>query len=424
MAPPPYSAFTVPAGTVIGGLAGYFAGEQANKISDIPKIEDLPPGLRPAGYAGEFFGAGVPISGLPNIAARAGFRFSPTLVGRYFNRIIEQAKARPGRFLMTEVGRLTSGAIGAHIAESEAPGNEPVRIGAEMAAGFVSPVSWVIAAGRGVGTGVSKVIGSLSESARQTKAGTILKEIVTMAGEDPAVLAQLLRQSGLPGVELTAAQQTGSPALAAIEKKLGEASAKFGVETAKKGQDALDTMRGMILALRGTGDPEAFKAAGELQGLYFKSLLAAHLENAQNQAALSARKITTDTAAARATLSTQARTALEGALDDSRAVERELWAKVPQNVPASPDNILKEYGVLREGMLKEESMPSIVEGFVARMRKAVEDEAALAAGKAIDKPVPMPSANEIQLFRSRALMLARESPAQGKFKMVFLFVRL
>jgi len=406
----PAAPVTVPLGAAGGAIAGYFAGKKGREmLSDVPlpisgapmtfkDVESLPPELRPYGVAGEVLGASVPIAAAPMAAASVGARLPASKVGNYINRIIDMAGRNPGTFAASEAAGATGAAVAGGVAEAYLPGNEAARAGAEIAGGFFNPTRLVVGATRRAVDAGMNAFKSLTPSGRETRAGQVLREILEAGGEDPDAVVALLREADLPGIQRTAAQKTGSPAIAALEAKLREDSAKFGADSAKMAEDSLAAIENMVVALRGTGDPAAVRAAADLRARYFRTLLAGRVQSAEREAVEAAAKITNDTPASRAALSRQAETALEQAMKDARAAEGELWAKVPTDTRANAGEIIATYDRLRGGMLPEEAMPPVVEGFITRMRS---QQATTTSG-------------EIMLFRSRALALAREAAGQGR----------
>ncbi|MFV1850112.1 MAG: hypothetical protein ACMZ66_05330 [Thalassospira sp.] len=410
-APPPLWPVSIPAGAIIGGIAGNMAGNEARDFAaairlpgaDAPmtygNVDDLPPELRPYAFGGEVVGGGLPFAAVPLAAARAGARLAPSLIGNGVNKIIETAARAPQAFTMAELSALGSAGVASGVAETYYPGNDAVRIGAEVAAGLLSPVSIATSMSSTGAATLRRAAGVFSPGARETRAGQIIQEVVREFGEDPEQLATALRQSGLPGLNMTAGQKTGSPALIAMEKKLAESSAKLGAEAKKRAEDSLSAIGDMITALARTGDPEALRAAAQLRQRYFNGLLTARVQDAQRKALEAAEKITKDTPAARAELGRVARDAVETALSEARAVERELWDRIPVDRQANAGNVITAFDDVRAGLLEEEKLPTIVEGFVARMREG--------QGRT--------DVSELLRFRSRMLALAREADAKQEF---------
>jgi hypothetical protein len=410
--PPPFSALSIPTGAAIGGIAGYMAGsearDQASRVTlpgasepmSYSDINDISPELRPYAFGGEVIGGGVPFAAAPLAAAQAGARLAPSMVGGWVNKIIESAGRSPAAFSAAELSALGSSAVASGVAENYYPGNTALRIGSEIVAGVASPVSLTIGMARTGADTVRRAVGSFAPGARQTQAGRILQDIVRDFGEDPEQLTIALRESGLPGVgDLTAAQKTGSPALIAIEKKLAENNAKFSSDAKKAAEQGLKDIGNMITVLRNTGDPEALRAAAQLRERYFGGLLSSRLDDAKREALDAAEKITKDTPAARAELGRTARNSVETVLSEARKVENELWGRIPVDKKANAGNVITTFDDIRAGLLPEEPLPKIVEGFVDRMREG--------QGRT--------NVAELLRFRSRALALAREADAKQEF---------
>ncbi len=395
----PFAPVTVPLGAGVGFVAGMVSGRGAKSLLGIPDIEELPPDQRPFGVAGEVVGSGTPFMAAPVAAARVGARLPPSRVGNFINRIIDTAARAPGTFTAAEASALGSAAVAGGVSEAFLPGQRLPRLGAEVAGGLFNPSRLIVGGGRFAMDAGRRALEALSPAARETRAAKILQDVVAQAGEDPQVLAALLRESGIPGVVQTSAQKTGSPALAALEAKIASGSPKFASDVRKTAEDSLSALENMIIALRGTGDPHALTMAAELQQARFRTLLTSRLQMAEQEVAETAAKITQDTPAARAELSKVGHRVISEALEDSRAVERELWGKVGRDLPATAGNVIGRHAEIRADLLPEETLPEIVEGFVQRTSEA-------GGGT---------TSGEWMRFRSRALALAREAEGQGKF---------
>lgn len=416
----PAAPVTVPLGAAIGAGAGFLAGREfREKALRIPRTEEFRPGARPFGVAGEVAGGSFPFVGVPAAAARAGARLPPSLIGNFLNRIVDFAAKSPRNFLASEMAMMGGSAAAGGTSEAFLPGQTGPRVTAEIAGGFFNPGRLIVGSSKIAMDATRRVLSTLSPAARETRAAKILQEIVQEAGEDPVALAQLLRDSGIPGVTQTSAQKTGSPALAALEAKLSRDSAKFGTEVQKTAEESLSALENMIVALRGTGDPAALTAAAELQAVRFRTLLAGRLQTAERDAAQAAAKITQDTPQARAELSKVANETLGQALKDVREVESELWSAVPRGIPMRADGVVGRFAEIRAELLPEESLPDVVEGFVARML-GKDFEAISKEGRITQKflreglPRDATTSGELIRFRSRALALARDAAAQGK----------
>ena len=392
----PFSPVTVPLGAAVGAGAGFIAGGEVKSILGIPDLEELPEDQRPFAVGGEVVGGGVPFASFPLIAGRTGARLPPSLVGNYINKVIDTAARMPGAFSAAEAGALGGAAVAGGTAEAFLPGNRGARFGAEVAGGLLNPTRLIVGSGKLAWDGARKALEAMSPAARQTQAARILQGLVREAGEDPELLAKLLREPGISGLTETSAQKTGSPALAAMEAKLAQSSEKFGAEVRKRAEDSLNALKTMIVALRGTGDPAALTAAAELQQVRFRTLMTARLQLAEQEVAEAAAKISQDTPAARSELSAVAHRVIGEALEDARTVERELWGQVSRDLPATAENVVSRFDGIRDELLPEEALPQVIEGFAERVRDGTT------------------TSGELTRFRSRMLSLAREAQGQGR----------
>lgn len=425
----PFAPFTIPAGAAIGGVAGFMAGkglrEAASEIPlpsgtrtlTTPSVEAMRPELRPFGFAGEVLGTGAPIVAAPLIAARAGARLPPSMVGSFINRIIGSAATAPGTFVAAEAAGLSGSAGAAAVAESFAPGETGKRIAAEIAGGLFSPIRLITSATKGSLDIAKAAFETMTTAGKETRAAKFLINAVTESGEDPAALAKILSE---PGLELTAGQKSGSPALIAVESMLRQKSAKFGSDAAKLAEEGLASIRAMMVALRQTGDPQALVAAAKMRGQYFRTLLAGRLGAAEAEATEAAAKITKDTPRARAELSKVAQNSVDEALKDARKAESELWQAIPRETPADAKNVIDAHDAIRAELLPEETIPDVVEGFVARMkgeelpsdlseetRNLIQEVFGEAPARVADE---LPT-NSGELLRLRTRMLARARDA-------------
>lgn len=402
----PAAPLAVPALTATGIAAGLEAGKTLRRAaSEIqipflgrlanPPSEELPPEERPAAFAGEVIGGGLPFGVAPlGIAGRLPKSF----VGNFINRALDTAARVPKTFLGAEAASLTGAATGSGVAESEFPGSPGVRLGSELVGSFFNPTRLMTLNSESAVQGVKRAIRALSPAGRESQAAKKMVAILEEAGDDPKVIADMLSQQG-PVEGLTAAQKTGNEALAEFEAALAKQSAKFGADSKKSAEEGLAAVSQMILSLRGTGDPAALQAAAELSNVRFKTILASRLKIAEGEAAEAAAKITKDTPSARSKLSKVANTALGNALTDARGVEKKLWEVVPQDIPARADNIAETFANIKGQLLPEEKLPLVVEGFMKRMEKS--------AGQT--------NTSELILLRSRALKLAMEADADNRF---------
>lgn len=424
----PYAPITVPLGAGIGAIGGWWAGSEAapaiqgllakvelpwsDETLTFDSIESVPKELRPYAVGGETLGATAVFAGAPYMAVRDGLRFAPNLTGRILNTMIEGATQAPGHFAVAELAMGTSAGIGSGIAESQFPGDPMARMGGEVIGGFANPTRWVMTGYRITANQVKKVASVLSESAQRSRAQDFLIDVVLTHGEDPAALVQALRESDIPGLNLTAGQKTGSPALLALESKLIGQSEQFGEASRKAAQDGLDALKGMIQILETAGDPNSLRAAAQARADYYTILLNGRVRAAEESALQAAADIDTSAPGALAEYGRQTRETLMNAMSDVRDHEKELWGKINKKTKAQSDAVQAAYKAIRAERLPEESLPAIVEGFYQRTRpQDVLDE----AGEVIGQEAVEIDTGELIRFRSRALDLAREAAAKSEW---------
>lgn len=425
----PFAGPAAPAMPIVGGIAGAaygaYAGEQFSSGLGIKPVEQLAPGLRPAGYFGESIGGAATFAAAPYAAAVSGYRFGQTMVGNLLNEIITTAKTSPIKFGLAELSSATSAAGGAAIAESAAPGKTGIRVTAETLGGMFNPTRLTMdAAGYTIKT-AKRAFESFSPSARETAAAKTLQELLNVTGEDPVILARILREQGVVGSEnLTAAQKTGSMALGALEDYLAKSSGKFGAEAQQKARDGLDAMRGQITLLSSTGDPAALAAAAQARTVYYRGLIQGRLDAALADAHVAASKITSDTPEARTQLSMVARDAIEKSIGDARKAEKELWGKVDGTRQVGFENLQATFDEKVAELLPEvrnQKLPSIVQNFLTRVSAAKEGQQSLIIlpenfSKGDTAPeIVGTTVKEMRQLRSELLDLSRTSTNAGEF---------
>jgi len=317
-----YFAGAIPlATTVLGGYLGYEAGQSASGI--IPDETD--PRLKPYFEGGTTFGSALltaPFTfGLP-IAGPTASR-----VATFLSTMGEVARRNPKVFMGAEAVTAGSMGIAGGIAEAYSPGQEGVRLAAELAAG-VAPVGKLFTLGVDASKsalGAAKAAYSGRSASTEKKAANLLFDILTKHGEDPEALIKALRQQ-LPGTvpTPTSGQKTGSPALMELERSLTTHRAQFGGETKTQGDTAMLAYQALIEALGKTG-PEGLKAASKLRYDRFVNGLQTRLDLVNADAARKIAKISKDTPEARQEIGRIVKDETERALIEARDVESQLW---------------------------------------------------------------------------------------------------
>lgn len=420
MAAAPFLGPAAPLGPIVGGVGGFMLGGQAGTLAaegglGLRAPEQMPSDVRPGAYFGQSFGGAAPFAVAPFAIASTGLRFAESAVGRLLNNIVNTAKTQPLRFAAAELSTMTSAAGAAGMAEAVAPGRPGVRMGAELAGGILNPTAGAIAATRYGTQLVNRVMSSVSPAARETAAGKALSEIMQITGEDPQVLARLLRDPRIVGESpLTPAQITGSPALGALEQYLAKVDQQFGQEAAGKARDALDVLRGQALLLTKTGDPAALAAAQELRATYVRTIIDGRIKLAQDEALKKVGGIAKDTPEAREALSKAARESLDLAIADARKAETDLWSKVDATRPVQIDNLQSTFDEIVGDTLPElrgKKMPKVVRDFIDRVSSPTQGQFEYDPDTLSVRPmtgdVMGTNAGEMRKLRSELLAMAR-----------------
>jgi hypothetical protein len=376
-------------GAIGGGIAGSMAGSEARSmvagvapgvVSAGPETES--PEDRPLSYAGEAFGGSLAFGAGFYSLARMGMTVgSGTMVQRMFSDMLSATRAHPWVFASGETAAAASSAVGAAMAEKFAPGEPLVRVPAEIAMGFASPGRILSSASDVAVGGVRKAVGFVSNrlpdqlaqrltpgsmSAQQMQAAKVLQDYLSEEGVDAAALRDLLTADDIAKLPLSAGQKTGDPALLALEAELSRLDERFRRNLRDGGSEAIETVKNLILMLRGTGQPEFLKAAAQARQDMLEAGLTSHLENARQQAVTSAAGISTDAKATLEALSVNSIEAVGRVLKDGRAVERSLWDAVPQDLTVSDSSIREAFEFLDRDRLVGESfeLPKVIRDFV------------------------------------------------------------
>ena len=307
--------------TVLGGYLGYEAGQSASGI--IPGETD--PRLKPYFGGGTTFGSALltaPFTfGLPVAGPTAG------RVATFLSTMGETARRNPKVFMGAETVTAGTTGIAGGTAEAYHPGQEGVRLTAELTAG-VAPVSRLFTFGVDAtksALGAAKAAYSGRSASTERKAANLLFDILTKHGEDPEALIKALRQQ-MPGTvpTPTSGQKTGSPALMELERSLATHRSQFGGETKTQGETAMLAYQSLIEALGKTG-PEGLKAASKLRYDRFVNGLQTRLDLVNADAARKINKISKDTPEARQEIGRIVKDETERALTEARDVESQLW---------------------------------------------------------------------------------------------------
>jgi hypothetical protein len=182
--------------TVLGGYLGYEAGQSASGV--IPGETD--PRLKPYFEGGTTFGSSIATAPAAFFLPVAG----PTAgrVATFLSTVGEAARRSPKVFMGSEAVAAGSMGVAGGTAEAYRPGQEGVRLGAELTAG-VAPVSRLLTFGvNSSKTALNAVKSGFSgrSATLENKAANILMDALEKSGEDPAALLKALRHQMPKGV--------------------------------------------------------------------------------------------------------------------------------------------------------------------------------------------------------------------------------
>lgn len=400
-------------GALVGGYLGYRAGDATGEGLGLRSAQELPENVRRGGVFGESVGGSIPFAVAPFAAGAMGLRTAGgSAIGRFWNRIVDTAARAPKKTLALEAGTALSAGYGAVVAEDVSPGNQLARSVGEIAFGAANPMVWVTAATSKASGIVKNALARFGPGGNDTEAGKILQLAFRQTGEDPELLARVLREA--VGKEeyagMTAAQITGSPTLAALERHYAKLDARFGADAANAAKNGLDALRVTMGLLMRTGDPEAFAAAGKIRQDYFRTLMARAVSVGERDAA---EKVATlsrgNTAADIEQLSISARDALEKSLADVNVVEKELWDGVTKTIPAQTTSLRAALNEIvaegyEEGLKKP---PELITRFLNRVDTPKASVFVDAQGRPMTTRAAGTTTGEMAKVRSDLLDLAR-----------------
>lgn len=421
-----------PKGAGLGFVAGTIVGAEgmdwaAEKLGFTTSSDEISAENKPLYNAGETFAETALLMNAP-YTLKTGL-FGKGRIGGWIDDVITYAGKNKKKYLAIETLSAGGAGAGAGAAEVIDPGDELTRMGAEITGGTVAsltPGKLVLQGFIGLKNKLSGPLNRFTESGRQDQAVTVIRELMETYGEDPEKLVTLINQGaleidGVP-VDLSTAQQTGSLSLTALTGFLAKRDPEFATEVGKKGSEAAKAMEKLISTIESTGDPMLIQQAAELKQDLFRSRLNANITAAEEQAALTASKITVERGSSREGLSQQAFEIIDESLQAARAAERELYQAVPVVDVQSVPNLKSAFNEEEARLLLEENMPAIVSKFVGRadtptvgVPERLTPESAADFLESVTQGTTKPvNTKELMRFRSIMLDAAREADIAGK----------
>ena len=399
------------AGATIGGLAGMTTGEEAVELGEnLGFFETRPPFRQDRLFAitGDIIGEGLPLIPASRFFKQgaqttAGFLVSQrlnklpnffSLPGRGYqgaeNILSEIGKTARGekgaaaRRLFTGVetsARVASGAVGA---QGEKYGGEVGQFAGEIGGGTFEPR---ILIARHIPNLLNKLTGKMGSGAREIALGEMLRTFIKKYGEDPdevvrelesamrtdparvqAFMQQLGVDLDLP--PLTPDQITGSPVL----KLLRQTVAKRGLDKTVNVEAAARAERGFVFiqqvidALKETGDPDAIRAAANIQSDAFESIIINNFQTANNGALAAARSLGRNDDFD--IISLNLKNNFDQIIKNANAQEEKLWKEVPDDMEMSAENLMEALpGIKQEYLLESEDFPPAIANQISIFRK-------------------------------------------------------
>lgn len=332
-------------GLVVGSLVGEgirAGGEELGVLTG--DVYELPVEERPLAAGGETLGFMLGGIRAPFMIANRGLYSQGTgRIGKWFNEIINSAVRNPKAFTGKEVLYGTSAALAGAGATAAKPDDPLFRMGAEVVGGAVPDLSGAL--WRFAGNTLKRAWVSMSPAARENEAMAHVFNIMREYGDDPVLAARLIREiaspefrqkymAGAEGGQLTAAQRSGQMSLIAIENGLKRSEKVFAGERQTAERETLDAIRELVNVMAYSGDKQAMKAAAEIKTAHVRALLHDRLNKAKRQTEKMAAEMTVNSPDDWGRVSEQSYNMVKEALDDARALEREYWSMVPEDLPA------------------------------------------------------------------------------------------
>lgn len=362
-------------------------------------ISEVPERFRPVARAGEAIGGSVPFAAVPFAAAA---RLGTKPAQGVFRAFVEPARTMPGRTALVEAAAAGGAGVGAGVAETLDPGDPLTRMGGELAGGIFSPFAVFSRITRRLTGGLTntarRVRESFSPAAAKKGAARHAQEIIGIfPGEDIPTIAARLRERPAVEAPISAGAKSQSLGIQALERKLVNDSAIFGIDMQRDLKTAIDNINFAFNEVAGTGNPEALRDLALARKEYARTLIDTRINTAERRV-IEARESVVPSASTNVEVNRRAKNILREALDDARAVETEIWGEIPKDIPVAPENLRQVHQTeVSAGLLPGETvdLPGPVQREIKR----------LTAKRPKGKP---PTSGELLRLRSRILVETRK----------------
>lgn len=328
-----------------------------------------------------------------------------TTTQRVLSSVVAPGTSRAG--LAAETGASVGAGIGTAGAEAVGLGDTGKALsefGGAVIGGTGGLTGAAVRAAAPIAGGIKRAISSrLQPNADQRMASEEARRIIFEEGGDPDAVATALRQQ--PDDVVTPALIAQDPSVMGMTQALSAEDRKFALQLARQQAGELQGLSRQIQAVRESGDPTDFAVAAEQRAQGFENILSRWVGQAEERALKSADSLRVD-GRERASLSQQAREAVETAIGQARDQEKQLYAAADLNQKIDASSIMTAIKSIEKDELYK---PSKV------VRGVLRAGAARFAKKDKKKRVQPVEAQKVQSFRSEVLSLAREARSKNNF---------
>lgn len=333
----PFGPLATTVGVVGGGLVGGFAGDLATEPFGLPKdIEDLPETQRAGGAFGEVLGGSAAFMAAPYSLAYQNFRFADTFAGKWLNKVIDTAREYPVYYGAIETANSFSSGLWGAVSETLWPGKTGRRVGMEIAGGFLNPAQLAGPSVNAIKNGFS-FLTKWTPQGRLNRMGELLRDAVTASRDKhwtsdqlTGALDELFKDPEFAAFKSTAGTLLNDAPLADLEANLAEQVSAFGETRIQAALADLNRVKNLIIALKGTGHPEALAKAAELRNNYFQDLLDLDQRRMTAEAVAAAKKMSPEELKIRPIVSVEMADVVDRSIQRARKVEEAMWNAIPE----------------------------------------------------------------------------------------------
>jgi len=326
---------------------------------------------------------------------------------------LETLARRPATYTGAELASGAGSGVGLELANEVAPDSPAAQTIGQILGGVLAPAGVLNPTrigGNAVAKGIKRIATPFNESGARVRSEDYIRGGVS----DAEGVASKLDDETI--TNLTPAQRSGEKALIELENAAAEFDPNIAKSLAKRKEDNMSTLDNEISNIRGEGD------VGDLQSHLggrqekLTQILDDRLNKANQAVESKIAKMTPRMREAQA--SGIAREELEGALSQSRAQEKQLWNKIPEDVLVEKTNItnklkqlLKETSIAQKEDVPDEFVKNVLQrgkGKVSGLLDARGNPISTTEVAGVTEKV-----SELQGLRSKLLERGRKAQFEG-----------